>query len=115
MILVRDKPKLEFDGVGRWSLTVWAGRAFDYDAPLRAVVEAAAEVLVEQAAFIVLPPWTEGEDFIEGAIHCGKATIDVYFEYALGYVGFSCTERFLLKGLRLGLATMIELSPNLKD
>ena len=60
----------------------------------------AAEALGQDADVdLVLPPYEDGEDFIEGTLRFGAATLDIYFEYCLGYLSVMHADRAVLEDM----------------
>lgn len=83
-----------------WEAVFWAGGAFDFYTPFRAVLRTVAEVLGQDADVdLLLPPYEDGEDFIEGTLRFGAATLDIYFEYCLGYLSVMHADRAVLDAL----------------
>ena len=99
MILVNAPPLISPDREGKgWELVLYMGDGFDYDFPFRATLDRIVALLGgAEAASLDLPAWQEGEDFIEGGLDFGGATISVYFEYALGYLSLSSPSREALE------------------
>ncbi|MDB5711120.1 MAG: hypothetical protein JWL96_3190 [Sphingomonas bacterium] len=76
----------------------WAGLAFDYTIPFRAILaEIAAKLGLTAAADLDLPAYEEGEDFIEGTLHFHGTTLATYYEYSLGYLTLASDDRDALE------------------
>src|SRR4029077_12725666 len=79
--------KIEPDPQGGWQLILWAGEAFDYTTPFRAVLGEMAEALgQDRRNDLQLPPYETGEDFVEGTLQFGSTTLRVYYEHSLSYL-----------------------------
>ena len=77
------KPDLQ-DG---WKLILWAGQAFDYDTPFRAMLAEVAHALgQDHANDLHLPAYEPNEDFISGTLQFGSGQLHVYYEHSLGYL-----------------------------
>jgi len=98
MIPVNWAPKIEPGQAGTWSLTLFTGDAFDYSIPFRDYLDRILARLGEPAA-LRLPPWQEGEDFIEGTLVWRGRDIHVYFEHSLAYLDFSSPDRTAIEDL----------------
>ncbi len=81
-----------------WEAVFWAGDAFDFDTPFRAVLRIITEALGQDVETdLVLPAYENGEDFIEGTLRFGAATLNIYFEYCLGYLSVMHADRAVLE------------------
>ena len=109
MITVHTLPNVELDSQGQWTLVLWASQAFDYDAPLRAIVDEIADLFRDAGASVALPPWEPGEDFVDGRLVAGSHEFGVYLEYALGYIAFSSSEEAAMRGLEQRITPLVRL------
>jgi hypothetical protein len=67
MIELRSPLTIEPDPQGGWQLILWAGDAFDYTTPFRAMLGDIAETLgQDRQNNRQLPAYEEREDFVEG-------------------------------------------------
>ena len=110
MITVQTLPRVESNEHSRWGLVIWIGQAFDYDAPLRAVVQQVADLFHDTGASVELPLWEVGEDFIVGRVVAGSHHFDVYLEYALSYIAFSAAEEAPMREVEQRLCSLTCLS-----
>jgi hypothetical protein len=75
------------DAQGGWQLILWAGHAFDYSTPFRAMLGDIAEALEQDRQNdLHLPPYEVGEDFVEGTLRFGNTSLRIYYEHSLGYL-----------------------------
>lgn len=87
MIELRSPMSIEPDPQGGWQLILWAGRAFDYRTPFRTLLGDLAEALgQDRQTDLALPPYAEGEDFVEGTLRVGGVLLQIYYEHSLGYL-----------------------------
>jgi len=87
MIEVRSSFKIEPDPQGGWQLILWAGNAFDYATPFRALLRDIAEALgQDRENDLQLPPYEIGEDFVEGTLRFRSTPLRVYYEHSLSYL-----------------------------
>ena len=87
MITLCSRPVIEPDPHGRWHLVLWAGDAFDFTIPFRAMLADIVVLLNEKASAVMeLPAYQEGEDFVEGTLRFGNETFRTYYEHSLAYL-----------------------------
>ena len=87
MIKPRLPFKIEPDPQGGWQLILWAGDAFDYTTPFRALLGDIAEALEQDRQNdLELPSYEAGEDFVEGALRFGSTSLRIYYEHSLSYL-----------------------------
>ncbi|MDH2380489.1 hypothetical protein [Bradyrhizobium sp. CER78] len=87
MIELRSPIKIEPDPRGGWQLILWAGDAFDYTTPFRALLGDIAEALgQDRQNDLQLPPYEVGEDFVEGTLRFGSTPLGIYYEHSLSYL-----------------------------
>ena len=97
MLTVHASPIVTVEPLRGWHLTFWLGEAFDYQTPFRAALVEIASILGRlKPTNIALPSFVEGEDFVEGQLSFGDATVGVYYEYSLGYLSLSSEDRTTL-------------------
>jgi hypothetical protein len=86
MIELRSTFKIEPDPQGGWQLILWAGDAFDYTTPFRALLGDVAEALGQDREIdLQLPPYEIGEDFVKGTLRFGSTTLRIHYEHSLSY------------------------------
>jgi hypothetical protein len=82
-----------------WEIVFWMGDAFDFTIPFREALARITELLGgADEASLVLPPWEEDEDFIEGSLTFGAGTLSVYYEHSLAYLSLGCEQREVVQG-----------------
>jgi hypothetical protein len=87
MIELRSPFKIEPDPQGGWQLILWPGDAFDYTTPFRALLGDITVALgQDRQTDLVLPPYEVGEDFVEGTLRFGSASLRIYYEHSLSYL-----------------------------
>ncbi|MBR0869971.1 hypothetical protein JQ633_06350 [Bradyrhizobium tropiciagri] len=87
MIELRSPLKIERDPRGGWQLVLWAGNAFDYTTPFRAILGDIATALGQvRQDDLRLPAYEDHEDFVEGTLRFGDKWLRIYYEHALGYL-----------------------------
>jgi hypothetical protein len=87
MIRLCAPPVIEHDPRRGWQLVLWAGNAFDYSTPFRAILADIAAVLRDAAPTeIELPDYEDREDFVTGTLRFGDEALRTYYEHALGYL-----------------------------
>jgi hypothetical protein len=90
MIRLCAPPVIEHDPRRGWQLVLWAGNAFDYSTPFRAILADIASVLRDAAPTEVeLPDHRDREDFVSGTLRYGEETLATYYEHALGYLALT--------------------------
>ena len=99
MIELRSPLKIEPDlQGGGWQLILWAGDAFDYSTPFRALLGDITEALgQDRQTDLELPPYKEGEDFVEGTLRFGSASLRIYYEHSLSYVALMSDSEVILR------------------
>jgi hypothetical protein len=75
------------------------GEAFDYDTPFRKALDEIVDILQPSAAKLELPPYAPDEDFVEGSLVVGSLTLEIYYEYSLGYLALMSTDREALQSV----------------
>lgn len=94
MLTVHTTPAVTAEPLRGWHLTFWLGEAFDYQIPFRAALAEIVSILGQaKPTNIALPNFLEGEDFVEGQLSFGNATIGIYYEYSLGYLSLNSEDR----------------------
>jgi hypothetical protein len=94
MLTVHTIPAVKAEPLRGWHLTFWLGEAFDYQIPFRAALAEIASILGQtKPTNIALPNFVAGEDFVEGELSFGNATIGIYCEYSLGYLSLNDKNR----------------------
>lgn len=112
MIGVHTEPEVEsVPGCG-WEIVVWAGDAFDYAIPFRRILEEIKDATGDGAARLLLPDHEQDEDFIEGILQYDETSVQLYFEYALGYLSLRSEDRAVLDSLLTKILPLITVSPN---
>src|SRR3954453_351020 len=87
MIKLLPPLRVEPDPRGGWQLLLWAGDAFDYTPPSRALLGDIVEALgQDRQNDLQLPPYEIGEDFVEGALQFGSTRLGIYYEHSLSYL-----------------------------
>jgi immunity protein 50 of polymorphic toxin system len=100
MINLRSPLKIEPDTQGRWQLILCAGNAFDYTTPFRALLGDIAEALGQDSQNdLQLPPYEEGEDFVEGTLRFGSTTLRIYYEHSLSYLALTSDSEGTLRNV----------------
>jgi len=90
MIRLCAPPVIEHDPRRGWQLVLWAGDAFDYSTPFRAMLAEMASVLADTAPTrLELPDYEDHEDFVRGTLRFGDQTLPTYYEHSLGYLAFT--------------------------
>lgn len=90
MIELRSPCEIEPDPQGGWQLILWAGDAFDYTTPFRTLLGDIAEALGQnRQRDLALPPYEAGEDFVEGTLRVGNASLRIYYEHSLSYLALT--------------------------
>ena len=90
MIRLCAPPAIEHDPHGGWQLVFWAGDAFDYTTPFRAILADIASVLQDTAPTDVeLPNYQDHEDFVTGTLWFGDKAFRTYYEHSLGYLALT--------------------------
>jgi hypothetical protein len=108
-IEVHAFPQIEPNDARGWDLILWASPGFDYSAPFRLIVDEVANLYAERNPRVELPPHEPNEDFVTGKLTFGEDVIDLYLEYALGYISLSSRSQAVLKDLQSRLAAVIRL------
>jgi hypothetical protein len=73
----------------------------------RALLETIEKTLGETGtASIELPPYQSSEDFIDGILLWRSTRYEIYYEYALGYVQFECTNPSDITALEAALSSI---------
>ena len=94
MLTVHTTPAVTAEPLRGWHLTFWLGEAFDFGISFRAALAEIASILGEaKPTNIALPNFVDGEDFVEGQLSFGNATIGIYYEYSLGYLSLNSSDR----------------------
>ncbi|WP_140985697.1 hypothetical protein [Asticcacaulis tiandongensis] len=102
--------EIEAAQFGGWQLTLWAGEACDYSIPFRAILTEIVNVLRKgDMAELKLPPFEDGEDFIEGIIRVREIELNIYYEYSLGYLALMNESREVLEHVFSELEPTVEL------
>jgi len=110
MIELRSPLELARDPQGGWQITLWAGEAFDYGTPFRAMLSDIAEQLGQDPQNdLQLPKHEEEEDFIEGTLRFGGALLRIYFEHSLGYLALMNESEATLRDLADRIKSSITL------
>ena len=100
MLNVHSPPRIEPERSSGWEILFWLGGGFDYSTPFRAALAEIVEILGRSGpASIDLPLAAPDEDFIEGRLEFQGDSVDVYFEYALGYLSLMSSRREVLEAL----------------
>jgi hypothetical protein len=90
MIELRSPLQIDPDPKGGWQLILWAGAAFDYTTPFRALLGDIAEALGQNRQNdLWLPPYEVGEDFVEGTLRFGSTLLRIYYEHSLSYLALT--------------------------
>lgn len=88
------RPDRHLDQQRGWELVFWAGEAFDYAIPFRAILVEIAGTLGRHAETeLRLPEHEAEEDFIEGQLRFGPHVLGVYFEHSLGFFSLDHPDR----------------------
>lgn len=98
MIEIREQPEIEPNPSGGWQLLFWVSDAFNYAAPFRAILAEIADALrQDRQSDLQLPPFQTGEDFVEGILEFGTASLGIYYEYSLGYLSLTSHNEAILR------------------
>ncbi|MBL0914156.1 MAG: hypothetical protein IBJ13_01130 [Sphingopyxis sp.] len=98
MIEIREQPEIRSDPSGGWQIIFWVLNAFDYTTPFRAILSEIAQALGQDPQNdLRLPPFEAGEDFIEGILQFGTATLSIYYEHSLSYLSLTNDDENVLR------------------
>jgi hypothetical protein len=98
MIQLRSPLKIEPGPQGGWQLILLVGDTFDYTTPFRAMLGDIAEALGrDRQNDLQLPPHEKGEDFVEGTLRFGNASLRVYYEHSLSFLALMCDSEDTLR------------------
>jgi hypothetical protein len=98
MIELRSPLKIEPDPQGGWQLILWAGDAFDYTTPFRALLGDITEALgQDRQDDLQLPLYEVGEDFVEGTLRFGSTSLRIYYEHSLSYLALMSDSEVTLR------------------
>jgi hypothetical protein len=111
MIRLCAPPVIEHDPRRGWQLLLWAGDAFDYSTPFRAILTDIAAVLRDVAPTeIELPDYRDHEDFVSGMLRFGDEAITTYYEHSLGYLALTSDTADTLQDLFERLRSHVEVT-----
>lgn len=86
------------------------GDAFDYSIPFREFIGEIVGILEESAPVFLDPPaYFPDEDFVEGTLRFGQASLRVYYEYALGYLDLTSPDRGPLEDVAARLLPRVRI------
>ena len=112
MIRLCAPPAIEHDSRRGWQLVLWAGNAFDYSTPFRAILADIVAVLREAAPTrIELPAYEHHEDFVSGTLRFGDTALPTYYEHALGYLALTSDTADPLQDLIERLRSHVVVTP----
>ena len=98
VLVIHSRPRVEPASQGGWEFVLWLGDAFDYSIPFREALSSIASVVGDPTEVrLNLPPYDEGEDFVEGTLDVGEHVLDIYYEYSLGYLSLMSNDRSVLE------------------
>ena len=87
MLTVRNVPVVEPTPQGAWELVFWMGEASDFSIAFRGLLDEISRLMGEEPEqALMMPPYEEGEDFVEGLLRFGAHRVSIYYEYSLGYL-----------------------------
>ena len=112
MLTVRHtEPKIAAEAQHGWQIMFWLGDAFDYSTPFRAVVAEIVSILEETAPVrLSLPAYVPDEDFVEGSLRFGTASVGVYYEYSLGYLALMSRNRSVLEEIAAKVLPRVQVA-----
>ena len=100
MLTVHSPAVIEPDPQYGWEIIFWLGDSFDYQTPFREALATLVEILQRSGpAAVELPAYTPDEDFVEGRLTWGYVTLNVYYEYSLGYLALMTSSREALENI----------------
>jgi len=112
MITLCAPPVIEHDPHRGWQLVLWAGNAFDYSTPFRAMLAEIAAVLGDAAPTEVeLPAYKDHEDFVGGTLRFGETALSTYYEHALGYLALTSDKADPLQEVAERLRSHLVVAP----
>jgi hypothetical protein len=77
------------------------GEAGDYGTPFRAALDGIVAILARsKPTHLQLPPYEDGEDFVEGQLRFGGAHLRVYYEHSLGFLALVSESSSLLDEIK---------------
>lgn len=110
MIEIREQLEIRSDPSGGWQLLFWVSEAFNYATPFRAILAEIADALGQDSKNdLQLPPFQTGEDFVEGILEFGTASLGIYYEHSLGYLSLTNNDEAILRELADGIRSRIRI------
>jgi len=108
MIELHSPCEIKPDPEGGWQLILWAGHAFDYSTPFRAMLGDIAEALgQDRQNDLQLPPYEVGEDFVEGTLRFGNTSLRIYYEHSLSYLALNSDSEGILRNVADRIRTCV--------
>jgi hypothetical protein len=110
VLTVHSPPLIEADPQNGWQLTFWLGEAFDFEIPFREALSTILRILQRSCPVTLdLPPFTPGENFVEGELTCGGRTVKVYYEHSLGYLSLMSQSRDALEDVAVRVLPFVRV------
>ena len=109
MIELRFPLKIEPNQPSGWLLILWEGKeVFDYTTPFRAMLGDIVEAIGQDREHdLQLPPHENGEDFVEGTLRFGNASLRTYYEHSLNYLALISDNEGMLRDVADRIQTSI--------
>jgi hypothetical protein len=95
---VEAQPQFGNTGPEGWGFTLWCDNRPDYDSIHRSFLERFAAA--HPQAVLSLPPYSPGEDCIEGWLEWAGQPVWIWYENILDYLYLWCSDRAAVEELR---------------
>lgn len=111
MIEVRSPIAIQPEPGTGYELCFWVLDAFSHATPFRGMLcEIARGIGLDPEHHLKLPPYVDGEDFIEGNLIFKGVDLVVYFEYTRSFFSVSSCNRGVLTDFLEGVSPLVRVS-----